>query len=110
MIATEAGYMMNESPRLPTPQKEKGHILTARDREQITVSGVTEVVSFDETNVRLVTVCGILNLEGEGLRIHVLNTADGAVAVTGKLCGVLYEDPDAPDRTPKARSRRFFGL
>lgn len=111
MIATEAGYMMNESQQIPTSQKDKGHILTARDRGQITVSGVTEVVSFDETNVRLVTICGILNLEGEGLRIHVLNTADGAVAVTGKLCGVLYEDPDAPaDRTPKSRSRRFFGL
>ena len=101
---------MNDSQQIPTPQKDRGHTLTARDRGQITVSGVSEVISFDEANVRLVTSCGILNLEGEGLRIHVLNTADGAVAVTGKLCGVLYEDPDTlAERTPKPRSRRFFG-
>ena len=102
---------MNDSQQIPTPQKDRGHTLTARDRAQITVSGVSDVISFDETNVRLVTSCGILNLEGEGLRIHVLNTADGAVAVTGKLGGVLYEDPDTPaERTPKPRSRRFLGL
>lgn len=103
--------MMNEPHQIPTPQKDRGHTLTARDRGQITVSGVTEVVSFDETNVRLVTTCGILNLEGEELRIHTLNTADGAVAVTGRLNGVLYEEPDAPAERPrKARPRRFFGL
>ena len=103
--------MMNDSQQIQTPQKERGHNLVVRDRGQITVSGVSEVVSFDEANVRLVTACGILNLEGEGLRIHVLNTTDGTVAVTGRLNGVLYEDPDAPvERTPKARSRRLFGL
>ena len=103
--------MMSESQQNPTVQKERGHTLAVRDRGQITVSGVSEVLSFDEANVRLVTTCGILNLEGQTLRIHVLNTADGVVAVTGKLSGVLYEDADAPtERTPKTRSRRFFGL
>ena len=103
--------MVTDSQQIPPSPKEKGHALMVRDRGQITVSGVSEVLSFDETNVRLVTTCGILNLEGDGLRIHVLNTADGTVAVTGRLNGVLYEDPDAQtDRPSKSRSRRFFGL
>ena len=106
--------MNNSGVTQPTNEssaQSRGHSLIATDRREITVKGVSEVLSFDETNVRLVTTCGILNLEGEGLRIHVLNTADGAVAVTGKLNGVLYEDPDAPaERPAKARSRRFFGL
>ena len=103
--------MMNDPIQSPTPTRDKSHTLTARDREQISVSGVSDVFSFDETNVRLITSRGILNLEGEGLRIHVLNTADGAVAVTGKLNGVLYEDESAPaQNTGKPRSRRFFGL
>jgi sporulation protein YabP len=102
---------MNDMTQTPSQQPPKGHNLTAIDREKITVSGVSEVVSFDEANVRLITVRGILNLEGEGLRIHVLNTKDGTVAVTGKLNGVLYEEADAPtqDRPAKSRSRRFFG-
>ena len=103
--------MMSESQQNPTQQKERGHTLAVRDRGQITVSGVSEVLSFDEANVRLVTTCGILNLEGQSLRIHVLNTADGIVAVTGKLSGVLYEDENAPaERASKNRPRRFFGL
>jgi sporulation protein YabP len=85
----------------------------ANERREITVSGVSDVISFDETNVRLVTTCGVLNLEGESLRIHVLNTKDGTVAVTGQLNGVLYEDPDkgasAPSERSRPRSRRLFG-
>ena len=102
---------MNDMTQTPNRQPPKEHTLTAIDRERITVSGVSEVVSFDEANVRLITVRGILNLEGAGLRIHVLNTKDGTVAVTGKLNGVLYEEADAPtqDRPTKSRSRRFFG-
>ena len=90
----------------------KGHSLVANERREITVSGVTVVVSFDETNVRVVTTCGVLNLEGEGLRIHVLNTKDGIVAVTGQLNGVLYEDAEAPDtqRSSAKGRRRLFGL
>ncbi len=103
---------MNDMIQAQSAGQGKGHNLTAIDREDILVRGVSEVVSFDEANIRLVTTCGILNLEGEGLRVHVLNTKDGTIAVTGKLNGVLYEDPDtAPvsERSAKSRSRRFFG-
>ena len=103
---------MNDMTQPLTRGTGKGHTLTANDRTDIVVRGVSDVVSFDETNIRLVTICGILNLEGEGLRIHVLNTTDGTVAVTGKLNGVLYEDSDTPpqsERAAKPRSRRFFG-
>ena len=98
---------MNGQNNLPAVK----HDVAIKGRKHIDITGVREVVSFDETNVRLITSSGILNLEGEGLRIHVLNTADGAVAVTGKLNGVLYEDEAIPAQpTGKPRSRRFFGL
>lgn len=102
---------MNDMAQTAQAVQGKGHSLVAGDRREITVRGVSEVISFDEANVRLVTTCGVLNLEGEGLRIHVLNLKDGVVAVTGQLNGVLYEDPDGePVSTPKkSRSRRFFG-
>jgi len=86
------------------------HSLEAKDRRDVTVKGVSEVLSFDETLVRLVTVCGILNLEGEGLRVRTLDLSSGTVAVTGKLNGVLYEDakPEEPAPRGKGRSRGFF--
>ena len=95
-------------------ERQAGHCLTAVNRKEITVTGVREVVSFDSELVRLVTVLGVLNLEGKDLRIHVLNTRDGVVSVTGILCGVLYEDvtnedDDKISRKGK-RNGRFGGL
>lgn len=88
----------------------RGHSLAAQDRREITVKGVSEVLSFDETLVRLVTACGILNLEGEGLRVCALDLGAGHVAVTGRLNGVLYEDAqtEAPAPRGKGRGRGFF--
>ncbi len=105
---------MNETTQTPQAGQGKGHSLIATDRREITVRGVSEVLSFDDANVRLVTTCGVLNLEGEGMRIHVLNLKDGIVAVTGQLNGVLYEEPEADpaptsSRAAKPRSRRLFG-
>ena len=97
-----------------TAAQQKEHSLVAIDRSEITVKGVSEVISFNETLVHLVTVCGVLNLEGEGLRVHGLNLKEGIVAVTGKLNGVLYEDVKAPQNAQpssrgKTRSRRLWG-
>lgn len=105
---------MNDTIQTPQAGQGKGHSLIAADRREITVRGVSEVLSFDDANVRLVTTCGVLNLEGEGMRIHVLNLKDGIVAVTGQLNGVLYEESEADlspasARAPKPRARRFFG-
>ncbi len=89
----------------------KGHRLQAVDRKEITVTGVREVLSFDSELVRLVTVCGILHLEGRELRVHVLNTKDGVVSVTGTLCGVLYEElSDGSNRDTTAKPRKAGGL
>lgn len=107
--------MNDMTQQAPQTGQGKGHSLIAADRREITVRGVSEVISFDEANVRLVTTCGVLNLEGEGMRIHVLNLKDGIVAVTGQLNGVLYEEPESDptgtsSRTAaKPRSRRLFG-
>ena len=105
---------MNDTMQTPQTGQGKGHSLIAGDRREITVRGVSEVLSFDDANVRLVTTCGVLNLEGEGMRIHVLNLKDGIVAVTGQLNGVLYEDPEeepspVSSRASKPRARRLFG-
>ena len=82
------------------------HSIEAVGRREIVVKGVREVLSFDSENVRLVTVCGVLNLEGSELRVHVLNTKEGVVAVTGTLTGVLYEDDPSKDTPPTRKERK----
>lgn len=86
------------------------HSVQALDRREITVMGVREVVSFDEASVLLVTSCGQLTVEGEELRVTVLNTRDGIVAVTGRLNGLFYENEEtvAEGQGKRPRFGRWF--
>lgn len=83
----------------------KTHSLQAQDRREIAVNGVREVVSFDEASVLLITVCGQLTVEGEGLHVTTLNTQDGIVIVTGRLNGLFYENEPTLDEGHGKRSR-----
>lgn len=96
----------NDRRKENTPQKH--HSLFAQDRHTMTVHGVTDVVSFDENGVFLVTACGQLNLEGSELHINVLDTQDGVVEVTGKLNGLLYYDtPVEASENGRRKNKRF---
>ncbi|MBQ9162034.1 MAG: sporulation protein YabP [Clostridia bacterium] len=84
------------------------HSIIAKDRKLITVSGVSDVPSFDESTVLLATSAGNMALEGRGLRIKVLDTKNGVVEVEGTLCGVLYYDSPADGEGKKSRFGRLF--
>ena len=70
------------------------HSLWVSEREEVTVRGVTEVLSFDDSTVRLTTTRGALTLEGQGMRVTALDTEGGVVSVTGLLFGAFYTDGD----------------
>lgn len=73
------------------PQEE--HSLTLRRREKLTLTGVTEVVSFDETAVCLHTELGELNVLGSGLQLREMSMQGGQVEVTGSISSLSYEEP-----------------
>lgn len=68
------------------------HELIMSDRKHLSVSGVCEVLSFDDNTVALKTVCGELNIEGEGLRVSELDTNKGNVVLDGSIQSVIYYD------------------
>lgn len=80
------------------------HKLTLQQRENLTMTGVTEVVSFDENAVILKTHLGTLFIQGEGLVLKTLSLEGGQVAVDGHIRSLVYEEPKAPGLL-----RRFFG-
>ena len=79
------------------------HELYLHDRKRMTVSGVTDVISFDDTCVRLETVRGELVIDGEKLKISRLDTAKGDVDLDGSIDSVVYYDKDKTER------KGFFG-
>ncbi len=69
------------------------HKLTLNERTALTMSGVTEVVSFDDTAVILKTALGTLLVQGKQLQLKTLSLDGGQVAVDGQVCALIYEEP-----------------
>ena len=80
------------------------HDLQLKDRRSLTMSGVTEVVSFDESTVVLQTSLGTLVVQGRELQLKTLSLEGGQVAVEGTVTALIYEEP----RSGGWR-QRFFG-
>ena len=72
------------------------HKLTLNQREDLNLTGVTEVVSFDESTVVLKTNLGTLTVLGENLVLKTLSVEGGQVAVSGHISSLQYEEPRAP--------------
>ena len=86
-------------------EQETSHSLTLEQRKSLTMTGVSEVVSFDDTAVVLQTGLGALTVQGEGLRLKTLSTEGGRVSVTGTVSALIYEEP----RERGGWARRLFG-
>lgn len=78
--------MTDQQPMLP-------HKLTLNERKQLTVTGVTEVVSFDDTAVIAHTPLGTLVVQGKDLQLKTLLPEGGQVSVEGQISALLYEEP-----------------
>ncbi len=81
------------------------HKLTLQERSSLSMSGVTEVVSFDDSAVVLRTELGTLVVQGKDLQLKTLSTDGGQVAVEGKVSALIYEEP----RADGSLWRRLFG-
>lgn len=76
-------------------QMQLPHRLTLNERRQLSMTGVSEVVSFDDTAVVLRTELGTLVIQGRDLQLKTLSLEGGQVAVEGSICALLYEEPRA---------------
>lgn len=76
-------------------QAAKPHRIALEERERLVVTGVEEVLSFDEERVVMKTAQGELIVTGEGLHIGRLSLDSGELDVTGRVSELCYEEPVA---------------
>ncbi len=69
------------------------HSLVLKERKILTLTGVTEVVSFDDSSVMLQTPLGSLVIHGQQLQLKNLTLEGGQVAVDGHISALIYEEP-----------------
>ena len=67
------------------------HKLCLDGRKKLTMTGVAEVVSFEDTAVVLRTSLGTLVVHGQQLQLKQLSLEGGQVAVDGEISALVYE-------------------
>lgn len=79
------------------PPQNNGNIvqnLILENREKLTITGVVDVLSFDDQIVIVETELGMLTIKGEDLRINKLSIDSSEVIIEGQVFNLGYSDND----------------
>ena len=68
--------------------------LVLENREKLSISGVLDVLSFDDQVVIVETELGLLTVKGENLRINKLSIDTSEVIVEGEIYNLAYSEND----------------
>lgn len=82
----------------PAPAPEQHYSMSLDDRRHLTLTGVTDVESFDETAVVLHTHGGRLIVTGKELHVSSLQLENGRLTVNGSIDAAVYDTPGSKRR------------
>jgi len=68
--------------------------LVLENREKLSISGVLDVLSFDDQIVILETELGLLTIKGENIRINKLSIDTTEVVLEGEIISLSYTDKE----------------
>ncbi len=68
------------------------HSVIMEDRKKLSISGVTDIDSFDEQTVIAITEMGELTIRGWNLHITRLNLEQSELIVDGEISSLTYTD------------------
>ncbi len=66
--------------------------LILENREKLNITGVLDVLSFDDQMVIVETELGLLTIKGDNLRINKLSTDTEEVTIEGKIINLAYSE------------------
>jgi sporulation protein YabP len=101
-------FFMTEQRNISSAQQRIPHNLILEERKNLSVSGVTDVVSFDEQSVALQTQRGGLVIRGEGLHISKASIETGEVILDGEIDELIYTAQKLRGRTGGGFFARMF--
>ena len=73
--------------------------LILENREKLSISGVLDVLSFDDQVVIVETELGLLTVKGDNLRINQLSIDTSEVIVEGQIYNLAYSENDLDKKT-----------
>ncbi|MDW2800307.1 sporulation protein YabP [Clostridium boliviensis] len=84
------------------------HRLTIDNRASSTMTGIRDVVSFDENQVVLDTDMGLLTLKGKDLHVSRLTLEKGELDLNGSIESLNYSSNEALRRSGESLLSRLF--
>lgn len=73
--------------------------LILENREKLSISGVLDVLSFDDQVVIVETELGLLTIKGENLRINKLSIDTSEVIVEGEVYNLAYSENEVDKKS-----------
>ena len=70
----------------------KSSSLSLENRKKLLLSGVEEIVSFQDEKISLNTVLGNLTIKGSNLKMSKLDVQSGEVIVSGVISSMIYNE------------------
>ena len=87
----------------------RDHDCRLEHRNAASLTGVREVVSFDENQVVMDTDMGLLTIKGKDLHVSRLTVEKGELEVDGQVDSLAYSSNEAYRKTGQAILARLFG-
>ena len=78
------------------------------NREKLTISGVLDVLSFDDQIVIVETELGLLTVKGENLRINKLSLDTTEVIVEGSIFSLSYSEKNLDKKSGGKKKKKIF--
>lgn len=89
-------------------EKRAKHNVIMADRVNLKVTGVLDVISFDEEMIVSETEMGIMILKGINLHVNRLNLENGELEIDGDIYNLMYEDKDHYGKPAKGIFGKIF--
>ena len=88
-------------------EEEKKSNLSLENRKKLILTGVMEVLSFDEERISLTTNNGNLSIKGEGLKMNKLDVQNGDVIIVGVISSMVYSSKSVKKNKENIFKRLF---
>ena len=88
--------------------RTRTHKVILENRSRGTITGIQEVVSFDENQIVLDTDMGLLTVKGKNLHVSRLTLEKGETDIDGSIDSLAYSSNEAYRKSGESLFSRLF--
>lgn len=77
------------------------------NRKKLILTGVEEVISFDDEKILLNTKLGFLTIKGSELKMNKLDVQNGDVIIVGNISSIVYSSKEVKKEKESIISKLF---